>query len=220
MRARFDGQIKCWVPLVITTPQYCVRAAHWCRFPHRAVWQVFIQCAVQAMHEGVSDDLLGDFSHISIAEGCFWLSVTNLVTIGYGSIVSLSPQHFQQDLDHWASSSGDMAKRTASTAFLLLRLHAMGCSELAPTSMAGGPHPPAPPCHVKVLRCAEPFDAGWVHLVHCGALCGAHDVIVSVGHRLCPSLHPHSQDGLQQSLPHHHKVCFTLASRSAMTPRT
>ena len=45
---------------------------------------------VQVMHEGVSDDLLGDFSHISIAEGCFWLSVTNLVTIGYGSIVRLS----------------------------------------------------------------------------------------------------------------------------------
>ena len=40
------------------------------------------------MHDETSDDLLGDFSHLSMAEGCFWLSVTNLVTIGYGSIVS------------------------------------------------------------------------------------------------------------------------------------
>ncbi|CAK0786641.1 hypothetical protein CVIRNUC_009855 [Coccomyxa viridis] len=50
-----------------------------------AVFAIFFW-AILVMHEGVSDDLLGDFSHISVAEGCFWLSVTNLVTIGYGSI--------------------------------------------------------------------------------------------------------------------------------------
>ena len=43
---------------------------------------------MQVLHDINSDDLLGDFSHMNLAEGCFWLSVTNLVTIGYGSIVS------------------------------------------------------------------------------------------------------------------------------------
>ena len=43
------------------------------------------------MHDVTSDDLLGDFSHMHLGEGCFWLSVTNLVTIGYGSIVSPPP---------------------------------------------------------------------------------------------------------------------------------
>ena len=53
---------------------------------------------MQVMHKGISDDLLGDFSHISVVEGCFWLSVTNLVTIGYGSIVRRFHQHSQQNL--------------------------------------------------------------------------------------------------------------------------
>ena len=43
---------------------------------------------MQVAYDETSDDLLGEFSHITLAEGCFWLSVTNLVTIGYGSIVS------------------------------------------------------------------------------------------------------------------------------------
>lgn len=44
---------------------------------------------MQAAYDETSDDLLGEFSHMTLAEGCFWLSVTNLVTIGYGSIVSV-----------------------------------------------------------------------------------------------------------------------------------
>lgn len=45
---------------------------------------------MQAAYDETSDDLLGEFSHMTLAEGCFWLSVTNLVTIGYGSIVSFA----------------------------------------------------------------------------------------------------------------------------------
>jgi hypothetical protein len=45
---------------------------------------------MQVAHDETSDDLLGEFSHMTLAEGCFWLSVTNLVTIGYGGIVSVS----------------------------------------------------------------------------------------------------------------------------------
>lgn len=164
---------------------------------------------MQVMHEGISDDILGDFSHISVAEGCFWLSVTNLVTIGYGSIVRRSPQHLQMSIT-WISEpacQNSNCRRQHLPASVLLRLHAMGCAEVAPSRVAGRPHPPAPPCHTNRLRYAEPFDTGRVHPVHCGAFCRAHDVILSAGHRLRPSVHPHSQDGLQQSLPHHHKVC-------------
>ncbi len=45
---------------------------------------------MQVAYDETSDDLLGEFSHMTLAEGCFWLSVTNLVTIGYGSIVSFA----------------------------------------------------------------------------------------------------------------------------------
>ena len=52
------------------------------------------------MHDTTSDDLLGDFSHMHLGEGCFWLSVTNLVTIGYGSIVRRPTSHAQNSWPH------------------------------------------------------------------------------------------------------------------------
>ena len=61
---------------------------------------------MQAAYDETSDDLLGEFSHMTLAEGCFWLSVTNLVTIGYGSIVSFA---------------------TAALAYLLCADHAFAC---------------------------------------------------------------------------------------------
>lgn len=44
------------------------------------------RCGAQVLHD--DGDLFGELSqHISLAEACFWLSVTNLTTIGYGNIV-------------------------------------------------------------------------------------------------------------------------------------
>jgi hypothetical protein len=48
-----------------------------------------LECCAQVLHD--DGDMLGKLSHhISLQEACFWLSVTNLTTIGYGNIVRLA----------------------------------------------------------------------------------------------------------------------------------
>ncbi len=43
--------------------------------------------------------LLGEIpTHMSLAEACFWFSVNNLLTIGYGAVVSSIPLFFRRAL--------------------------------------------------------------------------------------------------------------------------